>query len=577
MFINKIAITNFKSIYGTQEFDFRKLEGLNKLTGPIGAGKTTLCEAILYGLYGQVKGQKISNLVAWNTKEMEVAIEIVSNNNIIYINRGNVKQTDLFINGKQIPAPSKRDIQDIINKYYDVPRIVVEQMCIVSFNASKLSLSNMTPAAIKQFVDDVFGFSIFTKYSDLSNRYRLDTANDLHNLEIKISNTESNISNIILKMNKQLSAVNDNFNKNEIEHNISLYNKKIKEINNSISEQQSSFNTNKEIYNKKLNKLQSEYDKAKLDMHTYEIEGKQLRQKLDCIKSGKCCVCGHEVSTIEIENINNNILNIANKWKSTNNISKTKTKEINELKNKFTNYECTVNNNINSFNKEIYNLNLKIKDEQFKLKENEANLKLISNNYNEIIEISNKELEKLKKQQKEFSYKYNNWSELNELLSKTFRCNLLNQIIPQINTSIQTFISYTGLNFTAEFDEEFHLKIYSSYYKKEIQYNALSTGQKKSIDVSIIFGILSCIIVQAEFNIIILDELFSNMDNDIRNIMLDIMKSNLKKNQSIFVINHADMDDSWFDHKIQVVQRRSKIKINKNEVPINRSIYNIVF
>ena len=54
MQIKKIKITNFKSIYGTQEFDFEELKGLIKLSGSIGAGKTTIAEALLYGLYGNV-------------------------------------------------------------------------------------------------------------------------------------------------------------------------------------------------------------------------------------------------------------------------------------------------------------------------------------------------------------------------------------------------------------------------------------------------------------------------------------------------------------------------------------------
>ena len=63
MQINKIKITNFKSIYGTQEFDFEELKGLIKLSGSIGAGKTTIAEALLYGLYGNVKGQNINPLI----------------------------------------------------------------------------------------------------------------------------------------------------------------------------------------------------------------------------------------------------------------------------------------------------------------------------------------------------------------------------------------------------------------------------------------------------------------------------------------------------------------------------------
>ena len=101
---------------------------------------------------------------------------------------------------------------------------------------------------------------------------------------------------------------------------------------------------------------------------------------------------------------------------------------------------------------------------------------------------------------------------------------------------------------------------------KEISYSDLSTGQKKSLDIGIIFGIIANVISNVEFNIFFLDELFSNMDSESRNIMLDLLKNNLKDNRSIFVVNHAEMADDFFTHKIRVSLQNKKIKyINKNK------------
>ena len=85
MIIHSIKIQNFKSIYGTQTFNFDNLKGLIKLSGPIGAGKTTIAEAILWGLYGTVKGQNNGQLVAWNTKSCEIEINLTSKNKDIHI------------------------------------------------------------------------------------------------------------------------------------------------------------------------------------------------------------------------------------------------------------------------------------------------------------------------------------------------------------------------------------------------------------------------------------------------------------------------------------------------------------
>lgn len=577
MFINKITITNFKSVYGTQEFDFRKLTGLNKLTGPVGSGKTTLCEAILYALYGQVKNQKNPSLVSWNTKEMEVSIELKSNNKILYIKRGNLKQTEFFVDNVQVPASSKRDMQDIINDYYDVPRMVVERMCIVSFDASKMTLASMSPSDTKQFSDDVFGFSTFTQYSDVSNRCKLDSIEELKKIEISIRNTEANIETLTRKMNEQIKSVERDANEDDVKNNIIYIKENIKAVETNLAGLQSGLDGRIKTYNNEISRVHAEYEGFLTKKKESEIEGKHTRQRYEKVKNGKCEVCGHYVSDIEIDNINSKITELTNIWKEANACAKQKQKELDELKQRMEADKLTTKNAVSAYNKEINNLNSKLHAEQMKLKERNTRLDAIQNNYSDMIETSKKELEELVKQRSKLNQKSSNWTEMTELLTKTFRYNLLGQIVPQINDAIGSYITHTGLPFHIEFNEEFKPKIYSYYYKKDIPYSSLSTGQKKSVDMSVIFGILNCVVSGAGFNVIILDELFSNMDADIRQTMLEILRTNAKDGHSIFVINHADMDDSYFDHKIQATQKRSKIIVKGDEVPVNKSIYNIVF
>ena len=48
------------------------------------------------------------------------------------------------------------------------------------------------------------------------------------------------------------------------------------------------------------------------------------------------------------------------------------------------------------------------------------------------------------------------------------------------------------------------------------------------------------------------NELFSNMDADTRNIMLGLLEESMGKDKTIFVINHAEMNDDYFAHKVRV-------------------------
>ena len=161
MHIHDIKITNFRSCYGEHYFNFDEVNGLIKLSGPIGSGKTTLGEAIIWGLYGSVKEHNNPNLISWGTNFCQVELNITSKNKEIYIKRNIREQLYVTINGKLISASNKKDYQNILEEFYDVPRLAMEKMCIISFNSFNTSIASMTPYETKIFLDDIFGFKIF--------------------------------------------------------------------------------------------------------------------------------------------------------------------------------------------------------------------------------------------------------------------------------------------------------------------------------------------------------------------------------------------------------------------------------
>lgn len=136
-----------------------------------------------------------------------------------------------------------------------------------------------------------------------------------------------------------------------------------------------------------------------------------------------------------------------------------------------------------------------------------------------------------------------------------------------------------GQEYTVEYDKEFKPHIYIENNDNEISYRDLSTGQKKTLDIAIIFGVIQNVIANVDFNIFFLDELFSNMDADSRYTMLNLLKDNLCENRTIFVVNHAEMPDDFFMHKIRVSITRKKIEDykKKEDVIVNASKYEKIF
>ena len=232
---------------------------------------------------------------------------------------------------------------------------------------------------------------------------------------------------------------------------------------------------------------------------------------------------------------------------------------------------------INSISNEINDIKAKINKIDSEITVYKNNIKLLNENYDNLISDNEQRLKQIEEEINKSDIEIGEWNEMNELFSKTLRYKLLNSLIPQINNSIQYFINKLELDYSVSFDQEFKFQILVENNTKSIQYSDLSTGQRKSIDVAIIFGIIQNVIASCNFSIFFLDELFSNMDSEARNNMLALLKETLSKDRTIFVINHAEMQDDYFDHKIRVQLEKKKIMNKKEEIIVKSSKYTKVF
>ena len=567
MYIKSIKITNFKSIYGTQEFDFTELDGLVKLSGIIGSGKTTLCEALLYGLFGNVAGHRIPNLVSWNEKCCEIEMDLISRNKYIHIIRNSSMPLQVSVNNKLIAASSKRDTQAILEEeLYDVPKLAIEKMCIISFSAFN-SLASMNPAQTKQFLDEVFGFGTFTQYNNVVVDERKLQVNENTKLNAVYSDTQDQIeylTNKKLKQQEELKNTIDIVGCNELRAQLVEKGKAKKEEFKRIKAE-----CEQKVLEVVVEK-QKWYDK-KLECATL---GKQEKDWYNTFKDGVCPTCGNEIGKDVIEEHKNKMLDYAKKYKEYQN----KENEI-QLKIEKMNSEAKIKQD--ELKQDMEDLKKQISNIDAQIQTYNNSLALLNENYDDLISEYNNKLDKLKKDIEVSDKEICEWNDMNELFTKTFRYNLLETLIPHINKSIAYFINKLDQNYSITYDQEFKPHIKIDTFDREISYKDLSTGQRKSLDLAIVFGILQNIIANVNFNLFCLDELFSNMDADSRNTMLALLNDSMAKDRTIFVINHAEMNDDYFSHTIKVKLENKKITVGtgkkEKEFVVKSSKYEKVF
>lgn len=549
MRLHNIRIRDFKSLYGDNYFDFDTLDGLVKLSGAIGSGKTSLGEAIIWGLFGTIKKINNTHLIAWNTKACEIEINLESKGHNINILRNIKENLQIHVDGKLLIASNKRDTQQILEEeYFDVPKLTVIKMCVISFNEFN-SIAAMNPGETKQFLDNVFGFKTFTEYNEQSVVEKKEEVRQQTELNAIYTETENQMQYLINKKSEQQKELSNSSDIDKLTEDRAIYVDKGKALKD------------------KFNELTAEYKQKDSDMYNKMLElstlGKVAKNNYNTFKSGKCPTCGHEVDNDKIEEYKSTMLKYAASYKE---IDAARIQLKNEYQPK-----------IDDLNKEISELRTLISDIDTKIKIHENNKRLINENYDALINEYKEKLVSIKSKIDKSDIEIGEWNEIGDLFAKTLRYNLLDTLIPNINSSIQYYMNKLDQNYSVEFDKEFKPHIYIDGYQKEISYNSLSTGQRKTLDMAVIFGVLQNIIANVNFNVFFLDELFSNLDSDSRNTMLDLLNSTLAKDRSIFVINHAEMNDDYFKHKIRVKLSNKKIKVKKDEIVVRASIYDKVF
>lgn len=569
MIIHTVKITNFKSCYGTYEFNFDTLTGLVKLSGPIGSGKTLLVEALQWGLLGTVKGQSNTTLVSWNMNSCEVEIQLTSKNKEVFIKRSLWDPLVVEIDGKPLIASNKRNMQTILEEdIYDIPKLAIVKICLISFNGFS-TLADMNPAQTKEFIDEIFGFKLFSQYTSALQEEKKQIQNSIIKLTAMHEDNIQQIHRLEEKKRQQQIQIEADFNIEAL----------LKDRELLVDEGLKLKTEKTEIDNLYINK-EKDIEEERLTYYRQKTEyaalGKQEKNFINTFKNGTCPTCGNIVNPSLIDEHKSKMLEYAEQYRIE------ESKEI-ETKEKLDKIKKEHSEKIFEIDPKISDLKTKIRKIDSDITIHNNNIKIINDNYDELIKIHSDKVATIKADLSKYDLEIKEWAELEELLSKTLRYRLLNTLIPHVNKSINFFMNRLEQPYRVEFDQELKAHIYTESVDREISYGNLSTGQKKTVDIAIVFGILQNIISNVDMNVIILDELMSNMDSDARNVMLSVLKDSLGNDKCIFVVNHAEMNDDYFDHKIRVglinkkVTTQPKKKEQPKTVVVRASQYEQIF
>ena len=543
MQIQKIKIENFKSIYEPLEIDFNQVKGFWKISGSVGAGKTTIGEALIYGLFGSVSGKNNGDLISWGRKHGLVELWCQSKGRSIYIKRelNSYGQSPVYVevDGEELVFTNKRDAQSQLEmEYYDTSKVTLELLCIISFNNFK-SLATLNTADTKKFLDQVLGFYTLTEYAEAC---KLLKSNNLSNIT-KINNTISQLESQVRKL-EELS-------------NIEIIEGDINEVKKLIQIHMDCCSGIQGEMNDEVSLLTSDQVNLRQRMASIATLGKNKKKEIDFIEKGICPTCGAPIdqSQLEIKKKEREVL----------------LEQYREVESQIKDIDVSIKEIKEEANEKLKDINDLISSSKKLLTRLEEQEKRIGLNKGEIESIK-KKIKKYNEELVAYQAEDAEWEQLYNILTTQVRSTILQSFIPSLNKNIMQYSQRLHLPYIVQFDSNFKCCIRLCGIDQEIPVSSLSTGQLKTVDMVIILGVLGTVIGSNGINILFLDELFSNLDAGLRNEMCQVLRESLKDDTTIFIISHTDLEDKYFDGNIYMkleikdqYEKHSICKIEKFE------------
>lgn len=558
----KIRYKNFLST-GNQftEIDFQQ-HHTNLIIGTNGAGKSTMLDALTFGLFNKPFRKINKPQLVNTTNERECVVEIeFSVNSRDYLVRRGIKPNvfDIEVNGK----PLHKEADDRANQ-----RILEESILKVNYksftqivilgSSTFVPFMQLTTANRREVIEDLLDIRIFSAMNGLikdnirtkkeqikSLTLKKDTVKDKMNMQQNFIEELENRGNANIDANKNKIDSLMNEVDEYIKTNVSLENDvKVK------NDQQESLTGARE----KLSKLNNLRGKISQKVSTITKEHKFFTENT------VCPTCQQD---IEEEFRVNRISDAQNKAK--------------ELKEGYEELENTIKfeqereRQFNSLNKEITKLthdisqnNTRISLNQRQIRDLEHEIQTITSN----LQNRNTEHEKLEEfrenLQKTIEYLSDKKQEIvhydfaySLLRDDGVKTKIIKKYLPFINQQVNRYLQMMDFYINFKLDEEFGETVESPIHE-HFSYSSFSEGEKMRIDLALLFTWREVARLKnsVNTNLLIMDEVFdSSLDGFGTEEFLKIIRYVIK-DANIFVISHkSDLHD-----KFESVLKFDKIK-----------------
>lgn len=565
MKILSASVTNFGS-YKSLEFDFSN-QGLTLISGPTGAGKSTLCDVIPWILFGRTaKNGTVDEIRSWNSSGQtygEINVEV---NGIRLTIERMRNPNDLVYNGN-IRGKDLNDTQKLINNLLGLDAdLYLSGAYFHEFSQTAAFFTS--PAKLRrQIIEQMVDLSLAKKLNENVSDYKKELKKEQEQLAQSIVLMKDRLQHL----NIQLTSIRQKYGNWFIEHKAKL---------EKLEEQYTQFDRMKIQQLKKLEERRIRYDEeAKRDttILTGELEkltsslpqsfyGNSKRQELeqaikDCDKE-LCKECGapkkNTQKMVLIDQLHN---------------YKMEEQKIAQIKAEI----VSINNSLDR-NKKLTNPY----PEQIKQEEERTNTyfsqleasKAETNPYDdqvfELNEEKNREQKNLDTTQSVFSELRVEFSDIELLLNVTedFRSVLVKNIISELQHSVNKLLTDhfdAEIKVTFDVADNDKLDVTISKDGNECSYSQLSKGQRQLLKLCFGISVMKAVSNHSgvSFNCLFMDEAFEGLSEQLKIQSYGLLQRLSAEYESVFVVEHSQELKNMFTNRIDVSLINGESRIAK--------------
>lgn len=512
------------------------------IRGKNGSGKSTVLDAICYGLFGKPfrKSNKPELKNYRNNKGLYVEVEFSINDDVYIVKRGiSPNIFDVYKNGDLKNQESHtRDYQEVFEREILKFNYNSFTQIVILGKATYVSFLRLTTDQRRKFIESVLGLKLFATMSENHKQNVSEFKSELSEFKLKMSSNKEKIRLLrdhLSNVDKMDSKKNDDLEK------------KIEELNAEVLACKERLNNLPQVddissMRKKIQTIDGLLSKAQYKLSLKEKEVRFYEDNDVCSSCGQDIQEDFKLSTVG--RLKSEITDIRGAINQLNNKRDALDKKLTE--------NTDVQQKRQSINNEIHFKQTVLEEHKKSLQESD-NYYDVSKFTNELDECLQKEKD-LSTTEAELLEKAKMFSVVTNMLKDNgIKRIIIKRYIPLVIKIMNNNLSKLGFFVRFEMDDDFNESILARGVN-EIGYNTYSEGEKLRIDFAMLltWREISKIRNNLSTNLLILDEVLdASLDEAGVGAVLLLLQT--LERQNVFVISHSpDKWDDFFDRKLVV-------------------------